>query len=169
MQLKYTLLAGAVIGAPAGAAELKLSVEIPGLNVAEYHKPYVAIWIEDTEQKFVDNLDVWYDLKKRNNEGTKWLKDMRTWWRKSGRELTLPIDGVTSATRAPGEHQITFGTAKGALSTLKPGSYQVVIEAAREVGGREMLRIPFTWPASAQSAETKGEHELGKVALNLKP
>jgi len=169
MQLKYTLLAGAVIGAPAGAAELKLSVEIPGLKVAEYHKPYVAIWIEDTEQKFVDNLDVWYDLKKRDGEGTKWLKDMRTWWRKSGRELTLPIDGVTSATRAPGEHQITFGTARGALAQLKPGSYQVVVEAAREVGGREMLRIPFTWPATAQSAAAKGEHELGKVALNLKP
>ena len=170
MQLKYTLLAGAVIGAPAGAADLKLSIELPTLAVAEYHRPYVAMWIESTDQKFVDNLAVWYEIKKGNGaEGIKWLKDMRTWWRKSGRELTLPIDGVTSATRAPGEHQITFGTAKGALSTLKPGSYQVVIEAAREVGGREMLRIPFTWPASAQSAETKGEHELGKVALNLKP
>ena len=34
------------------------------------------------------NLSVWYDLKLKDNEGTKWLKDMRQWWRKTGRELT---------------------------------------------------------------------------------
>jgi hypothetical protein len=170
MQLKYTLLAGAVIGAPAGAADMKLSIEIPTLAVAEYHRPYVAIWIESPDQKFVDNLAVWYDVKKRENQGATWLKDMRQWWRKSGRELTFPVDGVTSATRAPGEQQISFSSSKGALSKLAPGSYQVVVEAAREVGGRELLRVPFNWPATvAQSAQVKGDHELGKVALNLLP
>lgn len=169
MQLKYTLLAGAAVCAPVTAADLKLSIEIPQLNVAEYHRPYVAIWIESTDQKFVDNLAVWYDVKKRENEGTKWLKDLRQWWRKSGRELTLPADGLSSATRAPGEQQIAFATGKGALARLAPGSYQVVIEAAREVGGRELLRLPFVWPATAQNAQAKGEHELGKVALTLQP
>ena len=32
------------------------------------------------------------------------------------------------------------------LAQLKPGQYAVVVEAAREVGGRELLRIPFQWP-----------------------
>lgn len=170
MQLKYTLLAGAVIGAPAGAADLTLSIEIPTLKVAEYHRPYVAVWIESTDQKFVDNLAVWYDLKLRDNEGTKWLKDLRQWWRKSGRELNMPVDGLSSATRAPGEQQIGFGDKQGALARLAPGSYQVVIEAVREVGGRELLRLPLTWPATAaQTAQAQGEHELGKVALTVKP
>ena len=170
MQLKYTLLAGAVIGAPAGAADLTLSIEIPTLKVAEYHRPYVAVWIESTDQKFVDNLAVWYDLKLRDNEGTKWLKDLRQWWRKSGRELNMPVDGLSSATRAPGEQRIGFGDKQGALARLAPGSYQVVIEAVREVGGRELLRLPLTWPATAaQTAHAQGEHELGKVALTVKP
>ncbi|MCP5329214.1 MAG: DUF2271 domain-containing protein [Steroidobacteraceae bacterium] len=170
MQLKYTLLAGAVIGAPAGAADLTLSIEIPTLKVAEYHRPYVAVWIESTDQKFVDNLAVWYDLKLRDNEGTKWLKDLRQWWRKSGRELNMPVDGLSSATRAPGEQRIGFGDKQGALARLAPGSYQVVIEAVREVGGRELLRLPLTWPATAaQTAQAQGEHELGKVALTVKP
>lgn len=171
LQVKYTLLAGAVIGAPAAAADLKLSIEIPALTVAEYHRPYVAIWIESAEQKFVDNLAVWYEIKKDNGaEGQKWLKDMRTWWRRSGRELTMPVDGVSSATRAPGEQQLSFSSSKGPLAKLAPGSYEIVIEAAREVGGRELLRVPFTWPATApQSAQVKGEHELGKIALSLKP
>jgi hypothetical protein len=170
MQLKSTLLAGAAIVAPAGAADLKLSIELPKLAIAEYHKPYVAVWIESNDQKFVDNLTVWYDLKKRDNAGAKWLKDMRTWWRKSGRDLTLPVDGVSAATRAPGEHQINFSSNTGALARLAPGSYQLVVEAAREAGGRELLRIPFTWPAkTAQSGQVKGESELGKVAFNLQP
>jgi hypothetical protein len=154
---------------PAAAGDATVSIEIPRLNVAEYHRPYVAIWLEKPDQSFVGNLAVWYDLKLKDNEGTKWLKDMRQWWRKSGRELSMPVDGLSSATRAPGEHQVTIALDKGPVKDLANGDYHLVIEAAREVGGREMLRIPFTWPASAQSAETKGEHELGKVALNLKP
>ena len=172
MRLKYTLLAGAALGAPAAqAAEMTLSIEIPTLPVAEYHRPYVAIWIAAADQQFVDNLAVWYDLKMKDNEGTKWLKDLRQWWRRSGRELSFPVDGVSSATRAPGEHLVRSSDAKGGpLSKLAPGSYQIVVEAAREVGGRELLRVPFTWPASAgQSAQARGEHELGKVVLNLAP
>ena len=49
-------------------------------------------------------LAVWYDVRTKTNnpegEGTKWLKDMRQWWRRGGRDLSVPIDGVTSATRA---------------------------------------------------------------------
>ncbi|HQV22839.1 MAG TPA: DUF2271 domain-containing protein, partial [Agitococcus sp.] len=52
------------------AAELAVSVQIPRLNVAEYHRPYMAIWIEDDSQKFIANLAVWYDLQKRDNGGT---------------------------------------------------------------------------------------------------
>ena len=50
-----------------------------------------------------------------------------------------------------------------------------MIEAAREVGGREILRIPFQWPAKAgnnlsgDNLKIKGEHELGQVALDIKP
>ena len=74
---------------------MKVSIEIPRLNVAEYHRPYVAVWLEKPDQTFVGNIAVWYDLKLKDNEGTKWLKDMRQWWRKSGRELTMPVDGLS--------------------------------------------------------------------------
>ena len=53
------------------AADLVVNVEVPTLNVAAYHRPYVAIWIEKNDQSFVSNLSVWYDLKKRNHEGEK--------------------------------------------------------------------------------------------------
>lgn len=154
---------------PAVAANMSVKVEIPRLNVAEYHRPYVAIWVEKADQGFVSNLAVWYDLKMRNNEGTKWLKDMRSWWRKSGRELNMPVDGISGATRAVGEHTVNFG-AKNEFSKLQPGAYQLVVEAAREVGGREMVKVPFEWPpASVVTSKASGTHELGAVSVTLKP
>ena len=50
------------------AADLQIEIEIPRLDVAEYHRPYVALWIEQDNQHITD-LNVWYDLKMKNNEG----------------------------------------------------------------------------------------------------
>ena len=50
----------------------------------------------------VTTLALWYDLDNPKDEGDKWLKDIRQWWRRVGRDVEVPIDGVTSATRAPG-------------------------------------------------------------------
>ena len=63
----------------ANAADLGLSIEVPRLDVAEYHRPYVAIWIENPDQSVAADLAVWYDVAKKNNEGAEWLKDMRQW------------------------------------------------------------------------------------------
>lgn len=158
------------LSASVAAADLTLNVEIPKLTVAEYHRPYVAIWVERPDQSFVSNLVVWYDLKLKENEGAKWLKDLRQWWRRSGRELQTPVDGLTGATRAPGDHTITFASGAPPLQALPAGDYEMVVEAAREVGGREILRLPFQWPPRVLAAQaTQGSHELGAVRLSLKP
>jgi hypothetical protein len=160
---------GLVVG-PAMSAELTVSVEIPRLSVAEYHRPYVAFWIENKARKQVTNLAVWYDFKLKDDEGTKWLKDLRQWWRTTGRDLKMPADGLTSATRAPGEHSVSFAAGASPLGGLAPGKYEFVVEAAREVGGRELLRIPIEWPpAAAVEQKSAGEQELGTVKVVMKP
>ena len=169
MRLLVYAAAGGLAAGPAAAADLLVSVEIPRLTVSEYHRPYVAVWLEGAGQK-VTNLAVWYDVDMKNGEGTKWLKDMRTWWRRSGRELAMPADGLSGATRPPGKHQLAFPGDKGPLTGLAPGEYNLVVEAAREVGGRELLRVPFQWPPKAgMTADAKGETELGSIAVELKP
>jgi hypothetical protein len=165
-------LAPLALSVPALAADLSVTLALPQLNVAEYHRPYVAIWIERPDQGFVANLSVLYDQKKRDNGGTKWLKDMRQWWRKSGRDLQMPVDGVSGATRAPGEHTLTYAGSKAPLDKLAAGDYLVVIETAREAGGRELVRVPFKWPAKATQATTTSAHgseELGAVTVQVKP
>ncbi|MCA6216551.1 DUF2271 domain-containing protein [Ideonella sp. B7] len=152
------------------AATLQLTLELPRLSVAEYHKPYVAVWLEkDGQPNAAAQLAVWYDLKKANNGGTKWLRDLRQWWRAGGRDLTVPADGVTGATRSPGEQVLRLDQAPG-LARLPAGQYTVVVEAAREGGGREVQRLPLTWPIqAAQQAQAQGTHELGALKLKATP
>ncbi|QGP77708.1 DUF2271 domain-containing protein [Sphingobium sp. CAP-1] len=172
MQIRHSLvLTGATalgaVAAPANAQTLNLSVAIPRLSVAEYHRPYVAIWIEK-EGAAPRTLSVWYDGDKRNGEGTKWLRDVRQWWRASGRTMNFPANGVTGATRAPGDQKIAFTAGKGPLGPLAPGNYTLLVEAAREVGGREVVRLPFSWPPRpGATVKAQGSSELGAVALSF--
>lgn len=157
-----------LLGSNAIAAELVVKVEVPKHDVAEYHKPYVALWIEKPDQTLAANLQVWYDLKKRNNEGTKWLKDLRQWWRRTGRELTLPVDGVSAATRIVGEHTLSFAGDSNALAKLPAGDYNLIVEAAREGGGREVVKVPFQWNGKDSVVNAQGNNELGKVSVQVK-
>jgi len=165
-----TILIGGTLGAAltapvmaaAAPATMDVTITIPQLKVAEYHRPYVAIWVEKAGAP-AKTVAVWYDYDMKGNEGTKWLRDVRQWWRASGRTMTFPANGITGATRAPGAQKISFSRAQlGAAA----GDYTLVIEAAREVGGRELLRIPFTWPAKAGvGGRAAGKTELGAVTV----
>lgn len=167
--MRKHLLPLVVLLSPAAfAADLDIRVEIPRLDVAEYHRPYVALWLEKPDQSHVANLAVWYDLKMKDKEGEKWLKDLRQWWRRSGRGLEMPVDGVSAATRAVGTHQLSYKGSEAPLQALPAGEYNLVVEAAREVGGRELLRVPFTWPQTG-TASARGTSELGAVSLTVKP
>ena len=165
LALTLPMLSGWAVG-----ADMAVKFEIPQLNVAEYHRPYVAMWIERADQSVVSNLAVLYDVKKKDNAGTKWVKDMRTWWRKTGRELALPMDGVSGATRATGEQTLSFNAARNQVDKLPAGDYQLVIEAAREAGGRELVKVPFKLPLKGkQSFSASGKEELGAVTLQINP
>ena len=166
--LKLTLAvtaAASAAAAPAVAADLNVSVEIPRLSGASYHRPYVAVWIERPDNTAVRTLAVWYQQTANSEgDGKDWLKDMRTWWRRGGRALTLPADGVSSATKAPGRHTVSVPGAR--LRNLPAGDYVMVVEAARELGGRESVRVPFRWGA-ANTARAAGSNELGAVSVTV--
>ncbi len=154
--MRLSILLAGVIATPAAAATV--SITIPRLSVAEYHRPYVAGWLEPAGGGAARTLFVWYDLKKRGAEpGTKWLSELRSWWRKGGRSLTLPADGVSGATRAPGTYQVPLP------ANLPAGKYVLNIEAARETGGRELVSVPITIPGAGGSAS--GSQELANITV----
>jgi len=180
------LLLAPLFAVPAlcGAAGFTVSIEVPRINVAAYHPPYVAAWIEKEDNTAAANLAVWYQQEKGqarpakdgkpaqggSESGTKWLPDLRQWWRRSGRHASLPIDGVTGATKPPGTHEFTVDAADPRVSALAPGNYRLVVEAAREDGGRELLKLPFAWPMTAAGTQqAQGSSELGAVTVTFTP
>jgi hypothetical protein len=177
VQLRYALApltASVLFAAPALAGGLGVNIEVPRLSGSEYHRPYVAAWIEPADNSLETTLAVWYDVRTKTNnpegEGTKWLKDLRQWWRRGGRELAVPADGITGATKPVGKQQLNFTEGTGAMPKLAAGSYKLVVEAAREAGGREVVSIPFQWPPnSSQPMVATGKEELGEISLQLKP
>lgn len=168
MKLSHSLvLTLPLVSGWAVAADLSVKFDLSQLNVAEYHKPYVAIWLERADQSVAANLAVLYDLKK-DAAGDKWVKDLRTWWRKAGRDAKFPLDGVSGATRPAGSQTMKFDGAKHGLDKLPAGDYKLVVEASREAGGRELVKVPFTWTGKGKvAANAAGKEELGAVALEL--
>lgn len=172
MQIRLSGIAVAALGAglfpgAAAAQTLELTINVPRLNVAEYHKPYVAVWIEG-DGVAARTLSIWYDFDMKANEGTKWLRDVRQWWRAAGRSGKFPADGISGATRGPGAHKVSFTAGRGPMPALKPGKYKLYVEAARETGGRELVTVEFNWNGSSASARATGSAELGAVSLTVK-
>ncbi|WAC61151.1 DUF2271 domain-containing protein [Brevundimonas sp. SL130] len=153
----------------ASAADLSVELEVPTQASAAYHKPYVAMWIERADGAPVGTLSVWYDVRVRHGNGTVWLRNLRSWWRSGGQALTLPADGVSGATRSPGRQSLRFKGDQGVLAGLPDGDYNLVVEAAREQGGREVVRTPFKWRSRARAARTEtraaGSSELGALTV----
>lgn len=106
----------------------------------------------------------------RTPGGARWLNEVREWWADSGNSLQFPVDGLTSASKAAGTHELTFAGDDPKLAGLAPGNYKLMVEAAREHGGKELVSIPFSWPGtSPQSASASGKTELGQIELVVRP
>lgn len=129
--------------------------------VAEYRRPYVAIWITDTNKNSVRQLLV-------HGESLRWLREIPLWWRRYGRRDEVMIDGLARATPLPGQHMLVWDGRDDHGKHIEKGSYLLHIEAAREHGGRELVTLPFTLSGSHFTAATKGSNELGTVSISFR-
>jgi hypothetical protein len=128
----------------------------------EYHRPYVASWIENSKSKSVRTLLLW-------REQAKWLKDIRRWWRKAGRKDTDLVDGITSATRAAGKFQLSFLAEDDDKKSLKNGQYTLFIEVVRENGGRAIIRQPFFLNGSKETFSLAATNETDQIKFSVTP
>ncbi len=134
------------------ANQLTVDFELPTFDTADYHKPYVAIWLENKEEK--KTLLLWH-LKKRKSD--KWLVDIRRWWRKLGRYGETP-DAFTGATRGPGKYSEQFNIGDQSKFTL-------FIEVVREDGGRSLLKQKVNFDDNKNSYHIAASKEVGDVVI----
>lgn len=142
------------------ATDFELTLSLPK-QTGEYHNPYVAVWVENDKGKSVRTLLLW-------REGAKWLKDIRRWWRKVGRKDAEFVDGITSATRAAGEYQLTFNANTDKGVELAQGKYTLLIEVVRENGGRSIIKQAFVLDGSEQEFTLTPTSETGKSFFKIK-
>jgi thiamine biosynthesis lipoprotein len=123
-------------------SELTVTVELAQLQAqggARVERPYLAIWIEDKDKVPVRTLTVLY----RANEA-RFLAELRAWYRsdrlRAMAEGTEIIGSVSSATRSPGRYTFKWDMKDQQGNPVKPGTYTVCIEAAREHGTYQIMR-----------------------------
>ncbi|MBY5991485.1 DUF2271 domain-containing protein [Ferrimonas balearica] len=145
------------------SAHLDLRLELPAMDVANYARPYVAIWLEDGDRQAVANLALW------TGNQTDWLKDIRRWWRQFGRYQADGVDGYSSATRTAGVHQLQWDGTGTDGKRLAQGEYTLYVEVVREHGGRDLVRQRITLGDSAFTLSTEPMAEVGAVELTYTP
>lgn len=163
------LAAALLTAAPAAAGGLQVDLTLPEIAANPYYRPYLAAWIEGPDKALQGTVAVWYDTRLRDNLGAGFLRDLRTWWRAEGKAMTLPADGISGPTRAPGQHSITLSGDHPVLAALSPGDYVLAVEVAREDGGRALLRAPFRWGDAGSAGHAEGATEITALAVTVTP
>lgn len=141
------------------AAKLDVSFELPTIDTSMYARPYVAVWVENSERKSVKTIELWVGK-------DEWLKDLRSWWRKVGRYDRELVDAVTSATRPAGEYRFVWDGKTDSGEPLEQGNYTVHIEVVREHGGRNYLRQKITLGDSNASYQLEPTEETGEITMS---
>ncbi|WP_158585581.1 DUF2271 domain-containing protein [Pseudooceanicola sediminis] len=176
------VVAASLVAPAAGAGEVTIDLTLPRVAAAPYYRPYLAAWVETPDGVPQATLAVWYDTRLRDDLGTGFLRHLRSWWRATGEQMTLPADGISGPTRGPGSYQVRLTDDAAPLSALAPGAYVLAVEVAREDGDRDLVRLPFDWGGSAAretgaatasgittTATGTGTQELGAVTLTIAP
>lgn len=146
------------------AFELAVTLELarPG---GRARRPYVAVWIEDSNHQHVRTLALWVAR-------PRWLPDLRAWYRadrtRAQAEGTDLVGVVSSATRAAGRYTVTWDGNNQQGKPVTPGTYTVFIEAAREHGTYQLLRQDVTTAGSVSHVDLAGGTEITAAAIDYR-
>ncbi|WP_116367817.1 DUF2271 domain-containing protein [Parahaliea mediterranea] len=141
-------------------ASMHLRYELPSFEVAEYHPPYLSVWISNPRQQIVRNLLLL-------GETERWARENRRWWRKSGRNDPGLLDGIARPTRSPGVYDLVWDGLNDFGEAVPAGEYVLNLEASRETGGSSYRKIPFVLGGPPLDVITEAEGELGRVEVHV--
>lgn len=132
-----------------GLLELVVQFELAQITGEIYRRPYVAIWLEDADDRAVRTALLWLQT---NPPGPRWHRDLLRWYRHDAvRRLADKRDligTISGATRGPGRYKAVFDGKDDAGQPLPPGDYTLFLEVARERGTYQLIRQPLTLGAT---------------------
>ena len=149
--------------------ELAVDLEIAAQEGIRYHRPYVAVWVEDSLGKEVRTLSAWLNTSGR---GPRYIRELRRWQlaandqqRAGGPDL---VATVSSATRLPGQYTVTWDGRNESGKPADQGTYRVVIEAAREHGTYQLIQQEMTFGAKPLAMDLPGNVEIKGARLDYR-
>lgn len=140
-------------------AQMDIEFVIPSIVTSTYARPYVAVWIEGAKGKPVRTLQLWVGK-------DEWLKDLRSWWRKIGRNDRVLVDAVTSATRPAGKYRFSWDGLNDQGLRVEQGEYTFYVEVVREHGGRNYLRQKLKLAEQNFTHRLNPTQETGAITIN---
>ena len=141
-------------------AEFNFEFTIPTLDVNDYEKPYVAVWITNNKRQVVKNLLLL-------GKSEQWAQTNKRWWRKSGRHNELLLDGLARPSRKPGQYQLNWDWHDDYGNKVAMGDYQLHIEVSREDGEVTLASFSFN-SNNLPIKQTKTAHgEIGALQLTI--
>lgn len=140
-----------------GPATATITFSLAKISSGNYRKPYVALWLENSEREVVKNFILLGD-----NE--RWMSKNSYWWRRLGRKQPELLQVFARPTRRAGEYQVAWQGRDDYGKPLAKGSYKLMIEAAREHGSHEKIIIEFELGKPLKKTE-KGKQEIQFLTL----
>lgn len=138
----------------------KVDLEIPEMDVADYERPYIAVWIADPDRNLVRILML-------AGDDSRWMEENYYWFRRFGRKAGSLVDALSGPTRRPGEYTLEWDGFDHDGAPVPPGEYVLHLEAAREHGGHQHESIEMTLGEIAFTHELPGGEELGRISARF--
>jgi len=143
--------------------ELDINLELARIDDFRYHRPYIAVWVEDQDHLPVRTIALWFGKMRYLNELRSWYRDDQ---RRSGANNMDLTRTVSSATRPPGRYTLKWDGKDDEGKLVKPGKYTICIEAAREHGSYQILHQEMDFNGKPQQATLPAGSELGATTLD---
>jgi hypothetical protein len=141
--------------------ELAVDLEIAPQEGGRYHRPYVAVWIEDAAGRPVRTLSLWVNTSGR---GPRYIRELKSWFLAERDEQTAGgpdlVATVSSATRLPGRYTVTWDGRDDDKKLVEQGTYRVHIEAAREHGTYQLMQQEMAFGAKPVAVDLPGNVEI---------
>lgn len=173
--LGASLVASRALGFAGGPAkwndkfEVAVDLEINDPNEGRYHRPYVAVWVEDANGNSIRTLSLWVQTTRR---GPRWIPDLRRWFRgeESRREAKGGdlVETISSPTRNPGKYTLVWDGKDDTGKLVTQGKYDICVEAAREHGTYGLLRKTFDFGKTPVKGDLGGNEEIKAASVEYR-
>jgi hypothetical protein len=149
--------------------ELAVDLELAPQQGFRYHRPYVAVWIEDAAGRRVRTLSLWVNTSGR---GPRYIRELRRWFdgerEQEGAGGPDLITTMSSATRLPGRYLVTWNGRDDRGNAVEQGIYRVMIEAAREHGTYQLMQQELRIATTPVAAELGSNDEVASASVQYR-